>query len=535
MKHKRLFAGWCLAHIVVQAGGLDLGRASMLARTTVAPHSCGWHTAAFVGGAVRLQGRGGVLSHSCGQSLHTREVRNRQRGPALGARMCGDGNRREGDSNNKLVRAVDGWLDKLERKSQKKYDNIVAKTQRLKARAGRLSEALSSVPDERGLDRERKRDRLRRLWLLAVSSPAYIVMTVTVLAFAGPALMAAFGATIGLLTFVALLLQIFLITLAPAGMLLLAGGTLMAPMLTSVASSTLMLATLVAMLIVCNVPRARSLPGLTIATLVPAANLWLASQPVHTLEVVKSMRVFDPLSPLVTDPMFRPLLPDLFLSDFLDLVPNPFLMVGIAAYYWYQERAAVRQQLSPLLQAFAGSSSTSSTSSSWETGGGRDALEDGPRDLTREMEGVREDLQEMATQELQQWDTSFKLRPAPSGQPKDWSVEDLCLVLQEQGLADSVDSVRRCGIDGRVALTLTPADEADLRSELGINKLGERKRLLLLFQDMRAMQRAAEVALQTSSIAVKRDAASDATDSNDLSNDLGNTSATPAADFKGSI
>ena len=146
MKHKRLFAGWCLAHIVVQAGGLDLGRASMLARTTVAPHSCGWHTAAFVGGAVRLQGRGGVLSHSCGQSLHTREVRNRQRGPALGARMCGDGNRREGDSNNKLVRAVDGWLDKLERKSQKKYDNIVAKTQRLKARAGRLSEALSSVP-----------------------------------------------------------------------------------------------------------------------------------------------------------------------------------------------------------------------------------------------------------------------------------------------------------------------------------------------------------------------------------------------------
>jgi len=46
-----------------------------------------------------------------------------------------------------------------------------------------------------------------------------------------------------------------------AGMLLLAGGTLMAPMLTSVASSTLMLATLVAMLIVCNVPRARSLPG----------------------------------------------------------------------------------------------------------------------------------------------------------------------------------------------------------------------------------------------------------------------------------
>ena len=140
MKHKRLFAGWCLAHIVVQAGGLDLGRASMLARTT------GWHTAAFVGGAVRLQGRGGVLSHSCGQSLHTCEVRNRQRGPALGARMCGDGNRRKGDSNNKLVRTVDGWLDKLERKSQKKCDNIVAKTQRLKARAGRLSEALSSVP-----------------------------------------------------------------------------------------------------------------------------------------------------------------------------------------------------------------------------------------------------------------------------------------------------------------------------------------------------------------------------------------------------
>ena len=76
-------------------------------------------------------------------------------------------------------------------------------------------------------------------------------------------------------------------------------------------------------------------------------------------------------------------------------------------------------------------------------------------------------------------------------------------------------------------------DEGVLTQELGINKLGERKRLLLLFQDMRAMQRAAEVALQTSSVAVKRDAASGATDSDDLSNDLGNTSATPAADFKG--
>ena len=84
---------------------------------------------------------------------------------------------------------------------------------------------------------------------------------------------------------------------------------------------------------------------------------------------------------MLNDPLFRPMLPDLFLSDFLDLVPNPFLLRGptvfiessgpapffalkatvslaaiaVAAFYWYQERAAIAKQLRPLLPAGLGS------------------------------------------------------------------------------------------------------------------------------------------------------------------------------------
>ena len=52
--------------------------------------------------------------------------------------------------------------------------------------------------------------------------------------------------------------------------------------------------------------------------------------------------------------------------------------------------------------------------------------------------------------------------------------------------------MRRAGIDGRVALTLSARDEDDIRNDLGVNKLGTRRRLLLYFDELRALQDAAD-------------------------------------------
>eukprot|EP00960_Hanusia_phi_P057464 763576-Hanusia_phi.AAC.3 len=46
------------------------------------------------------------------------------------------------------------------------------------------------------------------------------------------------------------------------------------------------------------------------------------------LQVVKTIQILDPLRPLFLDPLFRPLLPDMFASEFLDIVPNPFVVKG---------------------------------------------------------------------------------------------------------------------------------------------------------------------------------------------------------------
>jgi hypothetical protein len=46
-----------------------------------------------------------------------------------------------------------------------------------------------------------------------------------------------------------------------------------------------------------------------------------------------------------------------------------------------------------------------------------------------------------------------------------------------QGLNDCAEALRRARVDGRVLLTLTYSDEAELKQDLGIG-LGERRRLL---------------------------------------------------------
>lgn len=425
------------------------------------------------------------------------------RQPQLGLSMSGK-EEKNGVSGGRLVRALDGWLDRLEAKACKKYDKWSAKTNKIKSRAANLSSALSAVPGEITVPpaggKQRKRDRLRRAWDLATSSRTSIACSIILLGFAVPGAVMAVGATLSVMTFVFLLVQILLITLAPAGMLLIAGGTLFQPLLLNIGSATLTAVTLVAALLLHFAPRLRKMPGLTVGTVLPLLNVWLASLPVHSFEVVKSMRVFDPLAPMLNDPLFRPMLPDLFLSDFLDLVPNPFLLRGptvfiessgpapffalkatvslaaiaVAAFYWYQERAAIAKQLRPLLPAGLGSGDSAVQAS-------------GVADSTYEELRV-----DMAKEDLDRWESNFKIRPQPSAIPAEWSVDDLCYMLETKGLGECCDSMRRAGIDGRVALTLSARDEDDIRNDLGVNKLGTRRRLLLYFDELRNLQDAAD-------------------------------------------
>jgi hypothetical protein len=65
-------------------------------------------------------------------------------------------------------------------------------------------------------------------------------------------------------------------------------------------------------------------------------------------------------------------------------------------------------------------------------------------------------------------------------------------MLETKGLGECCDSMRRAGIDGRVALTLSARDEDDIRNDLGVNKLGTRRRLLLYFDELRNLQDAAD-------------------------------------------
>jgi hypothetical protein len=514
----RLICGaWCLTLMLAHVGGLDLG-ARRAAFHVAAPHKhgsrAGGAPAAFAAtdGATWIKRQAGVPSRCmCGHVARLAAgAPSRSSSRACGALMMrGDENAGDGP----WARALDGFLDKVEAKSQKKYDKFCAKTDRLKQRAARLSNALASVRDEEARPAEsasklRKRDRIKRIWALATSSPLSVVVSLTILACALPGLTMLVGSVAGFVTFLVLLVQIFLITLAPAGMLVLAGGTLFLPTVMNAASLGLTMATLAMAVLVRMAPRTRNLGGLSLATILPLANLWLASRPLHSFEVVKSMRVFDPLGPMLTDPFFRPILPDLFISDFLDLVPNPFLMRGptvfiessspapflalkaavsigalaVAAYYWYQEREAVREQLrraAPLLGA-AGASATASTSASAASlTRARDT------EATRDLDTLRDAI---AKEDLDRWEAEYKLRPEPSVSPGEWSVDDLAYVLETRGLGSCVDKLRKAGIDGRVALTLTSADEADIKQDLGIEMLGERRRLLLLFDEMREMQ-----------------------------------------------
>ena len=206
MNAARSAAAWlCLAHLLSTTGGLEL-RASA--------RSC---RAAFVASQAGCRLGKAALHAQLTQWLPRRAGMARQ--PQLGLSMSGK-EEKNGVSGGRLVRALDGWLDRLEAKACKKYDKWSAKTNKIKSRAANLSSALSAVPGEITVPpaggKQRKRDRLRRAWDLATSSRTSIACSIILLGFAVPGAVMAVGATLSVMTFVFLLVQILLITLAPA-------------------------------------------------------------------------------------------------------------------------------------------------------------------------------------------------------------------------------------------------------------------------------------------------------------------------------
>jgi hypothetical protein len=184
-----------------------------------------------------------------------------------------------------MEKFIDRMLDKLEAKSKKKWDKVCAKTERFQARFARLMGSSSSIQPVRLCDyfgpiavgvcalrvaqvlrlapaathvssRQPSaprafrpplssvpcwpqtedvslagkvgggRQRLQRVWALATKSPTSMVLSLAIFLCALPGLSMAFGAAIGVVLFALALGQMFLVTLAPAGMLLLAGGIL---------------------------------------------------------------------------------------------------------------------------------------------------------------------------------------------------------------------------------------------------------------------------------------------------------------------
>eukprot|EP00897_Mesotaenium_endlicherianum_P005749 jgi/Mesen1/5201/ME000258S04310 len=104
-----------------------------------------------------------------------------------------------------------------------------------------------------------------------------------------------------------------------------------------------------------------------------------------------------------------------------------------------------------------------------------------------------EELEAMHHQgELESFDQRLSMRATAGGaaarlRPRDWTVGDVARWLQENGFARYAAAFLEHDVGGEVLLGLT-AEE--LREELGMKSLGERKRFLAVLESVRADERA---------------------------------------------
>jgi len=378
-------------------------------------------------------------------------------------------------------------------------DDVTRQTSRL-ARLTSKAERLLSKMDERADQIEEKvgGKLAKRAESMVKDKKFWIVATIVAFA-AIPAASSALAVIYWSVQMVILMFKMALVCMAPAGMLLSSGAAFFQPAIVTSLSTAASLATVGTALVLFLLPRARSLLLLALGSLLPLLNIWLAAIPARSVVFVDSIRMFDPIRPFLEEPFFRPLLNDLFLTDFIDIIPKPFLVPGpvdlvvessvpspffalkialslaalsIAGWAWYRERDNVRRLLTP---------------------GGTTPLAANSHPPLLPAKGQEVDSEELEERgrraALEEWEQQYKMRPPPSADPSQWTVDDLSVELSRAGLQECVEPLRRARIDGRVALTLTWDDEDEVRRELGISKLGERRRLMLFLEDLRDMSK----------------------------------------------
>jgi len=357
-----------------------------------------------------------------------------------------------------------------------------------------------------------RKAKVKAVVALVSSDKKSIVLVVCAAVVIIPAAVATVGAVSSSLIFVSLFIQMVFILLMPVTMMVGAGLAVFQPVIVTSASMAFTVLAALSGLIVGYFPRTRNIKGLVMATILPLSSLWAATLPVAStsMEIYQGLKFVDPMKPMLMNPEYMQLFPDLFFSGFMDLVPKAYLVRGpvevltesmgpmplfplkvtisaaalaVAMYAWYSERHNLRSRMQGKLVRGGGSESVLSQG----TYGGASELPLSEADVPK-----IDFAEESRKLQLKEWEERFKLRPASDANPAKWSVDDLFVELRRAGLEDCSDSLRDARIDGRVAMTLTSADERDVRDELGVTSLGERRRLLLFCADLRERQRLAE-------------------------------------------
>mmetsp|Transcript_30609 Transcript_30609/g.59808 ORF Transcript_30609/g.59808 Transcript_30609/m.59808 type:complete len:312 (-) Transcript_30609:17-952(-) len=269
---------------------------------------------------------------------------------------------------------------------------------------------------------------------------------------------------------------------------------LLIPRLLQALSLTLSITTMSSAGLLAKFPTSRTLPALSLTTILPIASWWVALVPQRVFQLRQIVPIIEPVNPLGFDPFFRPFVSDPFFRDVFQLLPRPILYntpttikvmksqampfleakvaISVAAlvvvgWCWYLKRDEV-------VALFRGQGTLSNESSN--------RMLDGALDVPDSDELDEEHKDSM----LRAWESRYKLRPAASNDPRDWTVGELYFELEKAGLGGAAEAFKKAGIDGRVALTLTEDDEEEIRYEMNVSKLGDRRRLLLFLNDLRA-------------------------------------------------
>jgi len=386
-------------------------------------------------------------------------------------------------------------LQRFKDKAERKRQRLAARMERLESKISRkMSKMIEKMPARIARLTERRERVAAMVRRVTPDSPKKLVLILLVCMAVYPIASSAWIALSAATAVTVLMFNMLAVCLTPASMFLGAGLAFFQPVLLGTISSFLTALTALVASMIAYFPRARSLLGLLVASLLPFFNAWVAMVPAKTFEVVKTIQILDPLRPLFLDPVFRPLLPDMFASQFLDIVPNPFVIKGpvnvivesttatpymalkltvsaaafaIALWGWTKEKERLKAAFSKTSSSLRLDEASVSTSPG-------------------ESKSLTYDEEEARKLALQDWEKKYSMRPAPSQNPADWSTDDLCYMLEKADLAGCVEAIQKSKIDGRVALTLTEDDEEEIKTELGIERLGERRRLLLFLQDLRA-------------------------------------------------